>query len=276
LEIIDCADWNDCEQRVIALAGENDRLNSGLGRGAYAPLLFRGQRESTWKLETTLDRYPNAPPAFTQYYRAISAVKPQVEAYTNNTWKIMEVPEFENTAHNSDAGFSLKNFPAYDYLAYLRHHGFPSPLLDWSKSWAIAAFFAFQHASDDDGQVAIFAYREYSGGGKVGSTTAPQIIVFGPYVRTHRRHFLQQCNYTMCCKFHLIQGPRGEWEFSPHEDVFRNSGDEQDTLWTFTIPKTERAQVLAQLDRYNLNAYSLMGSEESLMEMLATRELHRR
>lgn len=276
METIDCTDWNDFEQRVIALAAQNDLLNSGLGRGSWAPLLFRGQRESRWKLETTLERYANAPPAFTQYYRAISAVKPQVEAYTNNSWKILEVPEFENIAHDSDAGLSLKNFPAYDYLAYLRHHGFPSPLLDWSKSWAIAAFFAFQHAHGDDGRVAIFTYREFSGGGKVGSPTAPQIIVFGPYVRTHRRHFLQQCNYTMCCKFHLLRGTYGEWEFSPHEDVFQTSGDEQDTLWKFTIPKPERERVLAQLDRYNLNAYSLMGSEESLMEMLATRELHRR
>lgn len=42
--------------------------------------------------------------------------------------------------------------------------------------------------------------------------------------------------------------------------------------WKFTIPVTERMRVLAVLDEHNLNAFSLFGSEESLMETLAARE----
>jgi FRG domain len=44
-------------------------------------------------------------------------------------------------------GFSIaldfKGLPAYDLLIYTRHHGFPSPLLDWTRSAYIAAFFTF-------------------------------------------------------------------------------------------------------------------------------------
>jgi len=39
------------------------------------------------------------------------------------------------------------------------------------------------------------------------------------------------------------------------------------------MPASEQVYVLKQLEEYNLNAYSLFGSEESLMETLAIREL---
>ncbi len=39
------------------------------------------------------------------------------------------------------------------------------------------------------------------------------------------------------------------------------------------MPSSERRKVLCLLDRYNLNAFSLLGSEESLMESVALREL---
>jgi hypothetical protein len=45
------------------------------------------------------------------------------------------------------------------YFARLRHCAFPSPLLDWSKSPYVAAYFAFARAKHD-GDVASFAYRE--------------------------------------------------------------------------------------------------------------------
>jgi len=43
-------------------------------------------------------------------------------------------------------------------------------------------------------------------------------------------------------------------------------------LVKFNIPSTERVKVLKFLDAFNLNAYSLFGSEESLMETIAIRE----
>ena len=64
-----------------------------------------------------------------------------------------------------------------------------------------------------------------------------------------------------------------EWRFGNHEDVFARSNPRQDVLWRFDIPWTERLKVLKLLDSYNLNAFSLFDSEESLMETLALREL---
>lgn len=94
------------------------------------------------------------------------------------------------------------------------------------------------------------------------SSGEPAIHRFGPNVQTHKRHFLQQSEYTVCVEF------KKEWFFVPHTEVVR-----QNVLWKFNLPPTERLKVLRLLDEYNLNAYSLFGSDESLMEMLAFRAL---
>jgi hypothetical protein len=63
--------------------------------------------------------------------------------------------------------------------------------------------------------------------------------------------------------------------YASHEAVFgcKDKDDEQDLRWKFNIPSTERLKVLRMLDSYNLNSLSLFGSEESLMETMALREL---
>ena len=88
----------------------------------------------------------------------------------------------------------------------------------------------------------------------------------GPHVKTHRRHFLQQSEYTLCLGFDT------EWRFEQYDKVFDGGLHQQGICWKITIPAAERAKVLKELNDYNVNSFSLFGSEESLMDTLATRE----
>ena len=102
----------------------------------------------------------------------------------------------------------------------------------------------------------------------------PAIRTLGPYVRTHRRHFRQQSTYTVCANYLKDDFDNSyAWRFVSHEDVFNShQPTKQDLLWKIVLPAEERGKVLRLLDEFNLNAYSLFGSEESLMT-LAYREI---
>jgi hypothetical protein len=90
----------------------------------------------------------------------------------------------------------------------------------------------------------------------------------GPYVEAHERHFRQRCDYTICGTFDANYG----WHFDPHQAVFDQERPQQDFLWRFDLSSGERTKVLEILDDHNLNAFSLFGSEESLLETMWVRE----
>jgi hypothetical protein len=121
------------------------------------------------------------------------------------------------------------------------------------------------------GETHIYAYCEYTEGHKSGSATEPKIIGLGHNVRSHRRHFQQQSEYTVC---HIFRG--GKHCYASHQDVFARNDADQDELWKFNIPTSERAKILKRLEQYNINAFSLVGSEDSLMETLSVREIYLR
>jgi hypothetical protein len=229
-------------------------------------LLFRGQGDADWALKTTLDRAERAFWTFSDYFQLISSAQPQIETFTERQWHVDDFAKLRTWAEDYDSLKLKEPLPAYDYLVYLRHHGFPSPLLDWTRSAYVAAFFAFAKPSAE--RVAVYAYCEDVGHGKLGSSNTPRIMSLGPRVRSHRRHFLQQCEYTIAAEF-----KDGEWQYAPHQTVFASLSDRQDRLRKFTLPATERRRVLRLLDDYNLNEFSLFQSEEALLSSIAMREL---
>lgn len=253
--------WEDFENEIQKL--EFDRTQ-GKGGVQGTHFLFRGQGNQDWHLKTTLERKSKIPWSFSKYFRLILRTRPQIETFTKLHWQIDEWPELDKWA--SDYNNIQTQFTAYDYLVFLRHHGFPTPLLDWTRSPYVAGLFAFTQPNSE--RVAIYVYQERTGASKIGSSSRSQILRFGPYVRSHSRHFLQQSEYTIGAKFQ-----DDKWWYVSHEEIFAEPTTMQDQLWKFTLPATERCKVLKLLDTYNLNEFSLFQSEESLLKTIAVREL---
>lgn len=251
--------WEECEQRLRQIEADNSQSLSGVW--------FRGVPNAKWSLKTTLERRSAQAFSVAEYHQLMLRVKPEVESFTKSTW---DVPDWSEPESNFAQHF--RTMPGYGYMAHLRHHGFPSPLLDWSRSPYIATYFAFAKAQAEEAQeVAIYVFSETPNNLKVGDNKTPKICSHGGRnLRTHGRHFRQQSSYTICVKFCDLEN---RWRFVPHQSVFDLGQQDQDILYKVTVPSTERTKVLKLLDRFNLNEFSLFNSEESLMETMAFREI---
>jgi hypothetical protein len=267
MQTITVEGWKDFESRLR-------EIKRTIKAGPVG-LLFRGQADASWSLQTTLERSCRRMDSVHQYYCIIREITAQIETFTDLSFEAPGFEEIWSIVHDY-AAFSHRmasgKLPGYRYMIYLRHHGFPTPLLDWSRSPYVAAYFAFAKATAENASIYVFA--EQPENIKIRGAAAPAIYSFGPIVRSHRRHFLQQSTYTVCARFELpgmARDSNTEWKFGSHQDVFLQNDAHQDLLWKFVIPSAERIEVLKHLEDYNFNAMSLFGTEESLLETLAIR-----
>jgi len=265
--VIELACWEEFEPTITQLHSDVE----GRGLTGSTRLLFRGQSNASWAVQTTLERFNSSPYSFQDYHDLMKQALPEIEAYTSDRrWRIAPASRYASWARKYDPA-SRGVFLSYPFMVYLRHHGFPSPLLDWSRSPNVASFFAFRSNSPSVDRCAIYVYCSDVGCGRSVGTLGPNIISLRHDVSTHRRHFIQQCEYTVCGQF------TDEWHYSPHELGFSMDWNhEQDALWKITLPRSERDKVLRKLDSCNLNAYTLFSSEDALMETIAERSRYNR
>lgn len=255
----DINNWEQFEEKTREVYQRTRKLKDD--RTTYvSPLLFRGQHDEKWKLESTLDRI-KAKTHVKEYYKIIRSVKSPIESFTSNYWPLpnldIEIKEFyENENHRPSMEY-------YQFMTHLRHQGFPTPLLDWTRSPYIAAFFAFNEAKKQD--VAIFMYNEYVGHCKIWDSTEARLLTMGPNVTTHKRHHLQQSEYTFCIK----KDKKEQLYYTSHEEVFEMEDKHQDLLEKYVIPFSQKSIFLSKLNQMNINAHFLFETEEGLMNKLS-------
>jgi FRG domain len=243
-----------------------DHASRRVPGASISSLLFRGHGDSTWKLETTLEREIPDQLSLVEYYRIIRRIQPRLETLAGMKWDTHTVSDYAAWTRTLKP-VSEGELLAVPYLAYLRHHGFPSPLLDWTRSPYVAAFFAFRQLVKGATHASICTYLEWANSHKSATTGQPEIRGIGSRFSVHKRHFMQQSEYTVC----TVDHSEGVC-YASHQDVFDRAEDDQDLLWKFNIPVDERAKVLMHLSRMNINAFSLFGSDDSLLEEMATTE----
>ena len=117
-----CASWDEFRTKV---------------RRTRRPLLgrvFRGQSDAAWKLQSKWDRYSERQAAFPAGERAVAG-------FNENPDSLLE--RFK-ACYVGTAGFDTSTMERQQWFDLARHHGLITPLLDWSHSPFVAAFFAIR------------------------------------------------------------------------------------------------------------------------------------
>jgi len=252
---------------------ENELHNLGLLKnrdGSLTGIVFRGQSDAKWKLKTTLERYVEPIGGLDKlhvlaYYNMIAKLKPRIESLTTRRWELLEGNEFMDKLRYPNTWTS--QFLGLEYMIYLRHYGYPSPLLDWSQSPYVAAYFGFRDVTSYAESIAIYANTTISDNNTSETVIGAQMEMLGWDIKTDRRHFLQQSLYSIC----TIQRESSRY-YCNHEEVLYSAKPNHYKLWKFILPSAERKRALKILDTYNINSYSLFQSEESILETALMRD----
>ncbi|WP_237153684.1 FRG domain-containing protein [Oryzibacter oryziterrae] len=235
----------------------------------FSSTLFRGQADELWDLDTSLERFLRSEGLSGEglfdaysYYEILDSIIPSINSYVDKTFDRIILSDLE--IHGR-----MQSLPHYELMCYARHHGFPSPLLDWTQSFYIAAYFAYSNAKAERNS-AVYMLREWNGEARGGWVGDPLIVGMGHYVTAPKRHFAQQSEYTYC----------GKWVdeklvFCSHEDADRLTSSEQ-VMKKIILDHRSRGEALNELSMMNINDFTLYGDENSLMRALAFEKIVRR
>src|SRR5690606_9617999 len=94
----------------------------------------------------------------------------------------------------------------------------------------------------------------------------PRIYPLWGDFRNNKRHYLQQSIYTVC-----IRKDKDGVSFARHDKIYTEQDEDGERLIKYVLPSSEKGIALLSLESYNINAYSLFGTEESLLEALFMR-----
>lgn len=184
-----------CEQRSRNQSSIKDRV------------LFRGQENSCWELKTTLERFLNKKEyPIKEYDKILEKLRTDLKKENLQDPDLIKCIRKSNTIFTDSE--KILNLPkTTELMSCFRHYGFPSPLLDWTKKFDNALFFAFldsRKQSNNDNHscdhAAIYLYHEYPENRKSTWRSLPSLAgtIWVDTFKSVQRHDLQESGYTMC------------------------------------------------------------------------------
>lgn len=259
--------WDDFLEFANALLNDADYRGKS---GHHDKPLFRGHADASWKLETSLERYIKNNPK--GYYNDAKFLcksyhdEMDIAVKTVNTVASVALRDdaYKEPSNARDIPENLST------MAWLRQNGFPSPLLDWSRSPYIASFFAYAEADlNRSNLVSIYTFIETITGSRLSTRQADSSYISSmpPWLKTDKKHFLQQSAYTMSrCEINE------KYFYSSHEEALVNENPEDQEQMIFEkciLPANEKISVLRRLRRMNITRYSLFETTPALLATVA-------
>jgi hypothetical protein len=232
-----CTNWSEIEED-LARFFELDATK----RRRY---LFRGHADSAWKLDSTLRRF------------AIS-----VESENRESLMARLIQQFQ--VECAKVGTRLATAADdNEWMLFARHHGVPSPILDWTRSPYVAMFFACADPRHDrespPKSLALYLFDldtlerlPEEKRGKVEIIDEPRLILSNPRALEQQSIFLRVAD---------------DWENDADSGIFR-----------WTLPASRRSGVLARLESMGITHTALLRTLDAAAQTASWRavELERK
>jgi len=241
---------NDYREEILIIKNQLDQGH----------MLFRGQINHSWEIKSSLERHGIEAIECNKYYSLIDRYKPLINPLIEN--------RFERRSTREGYPFNFKEYeegswelPEMEYLAYLRHHGFPTPMIDLSYSCFIALFFAcedFNKEEKEDGKVFLYSPPSIW----VSENDIPDLRKIGRYVEAGKRHFAQQSQYIIPVQFD------SEWKFISFRKVIDHAQNVHE-FKEIKISKDVKAKLMKELNEMNINRYTMYLNEDALIKSFA-------
>ena len=240
-------------------------------------IIYRGQADSRWHLKNTLEQRVKKDITVNSYFNIMLKIWNSSASTYKKKWPDLEKEIKECNVDN------IYLFPTVRansreiirFMSHLRHHGFPSPLLDWTANPLIAAFFAFENIPDATERTAIYTFRYQTGQmSNMSNMLEPTAIEIGPDIPGIERHVKQEAHYTLCAQQDDGSNFRNARFTNIEEDINKSGfyidsngndvdlGSVKNVTHKFTIPVSERNKVLKKLQIMNINRCFLFEETE--------------